>query len=199
MDAQRMAADAWNRLRDTLSTPRLRRLALLAGTAYALIYLYALGHVVISPGSNPLPGGGVFFATSLDNLWKERAPYNYEPVAAFQPVQGFVIFLAVPNLILAAILGLLLGLNIASAVHAYTAVKACGVKNSFSTLGASVPAFLTGFACCAPTFLILLGAAFAASLLALLPFFIPTAIAALLAGLLWNLMRPMPSPHPRAG
>jgi hypothetical protein len=192
-------AEAWGRLRGALSQVRLRRLALLSGTVYALLYLFALGHIIISPGSTPFPGEGVFSVVSLENLWKERAPYNFEPIAVFHPFEGFAIFLAVPNLILAALLGLLLGLNISSSVHAYTAIRACGVKKSFSSVAASLPAFLTGFACCAPTFLILIGATFAAGFLALLPLFMPLAFAALVAGLGWNLLRPLPSLHPQEG
>lgn len=190
--------EAWERLRGALSAPRLRRVALAAGLLYALIYLAALGHLVISPGSTPFPGEGLFTIVSTDNLWRERAPYNFEPIAVFHPVEGFALFLAVPNLLLAGTLGVLLGLNISLSMYAYATLKVCGVKGSFSGMAASLPAFLTGFACCAPTLLILIGAAFAAGFLALLPVLMPLAITALVLGLAWNLFRSMPTVHPQA-
>ncbi|MFQ5838856.1 MAG: hypothetical protein ACE5HJ_08790 [Thermoplasmata archaeon] len=183
----------WTRLRDILSSRRMRRVALLSGLAYSFIYLFTIGHLVISPGSTPFPGEGLISLVSLDNLWKERAPYNFEPIAVFHPFQGFAIFLAVPNLLLAGFLGLLLGLNISASVHAYTQAKACGLGKSFSGIAASVPAFLTGFACCAPTFIILLGTAFAAGFVVLLQWFMPAALGALVLALAWNLLRHLPS------
>ncbi len=189
----RRGQEAVRRLRGTLASPRLRRVALLSGTAYVLLYLFSLGHLVISPGFTPFPERGVLFFIGLENLWRERAPYNFEPIGVFQPFEGFALFLAVPNLLLGAALGFLLGLNVATLVYGYTQAKACGIR-SVSGLFASVPAFLTGFACCSPTFVIILGSAFAASFLALLAWFIPAAIAALVLALAWNLLRYLPTP-----
>ncbi len=129
----------------------------------------------------------------MENLWRQRAPYNFEPVGVFQPFEGFAIFFAVPNLLLGAGLGLLLGLNIATLLHVYARAKACGVK-SVTGLFASIPAFLTGVACCTPTFIVFLGAAFTASFIALLAWLMPAAIAALVLALAWNLLRTIPVP-----
>ncbi len=187
---------AWQRLKDSLATPGLRRIALLSGLAYALLYLYSIGHIIIRPGSTPFPGRGIVSFVSLENLWRERAPYNFEPIAVFHPFEGFAIFLAVPNLLLGAFLGLLLGLNISTLVRSYTRAKACGLSQSVSGIAASVPAFLTGFACCTPSLAILLGAAFTASFVALIQWFMPAAIVALVLSLLWNLVREQPSTVP---
>lgn len=185
--------EAVRRLRESLASPRLRRIALVSGAAYFLLYLFSIGHLVISPGVTPLPGRGVLFFTGLENLWRQRAPYNFEPIGVFQPFEGFAIFFAVPNLLLGAGLGFLLGLNVATLVHGYAEARACGVR-SVSGLFASIPAFLTGFACCSPTFIIILGAAFTASFIALLAWLMPAAIAALVLALAWNLLRTIPGP-----
>ncbi|MEE9600338.1 MAG: hypothetical protein V3W22_01355 [Thermoplasmata archaeon] len=192
-ESMRHVAEAVRRLGDALSYPRYRRIALLSGLAYALFYLYSLGHLVISPGSSPIPGGGVFTFVGFGNIWRERAPYNFEPVGIIQPFEGFAIFLAVPNLLLAATLGLLLGLNISTLVYNYNQARACGLARSFSGVFASLPAFLTGFACCTPTLVILVGASLSASVIGLLQWFMPAAMAALALALVYNLLRPLPA------
>ncbi len=189
----RRGREAVRRLKETLASPKLRRLAWLSGIAYVLLYLFSIGHLVISPGVTPFPDRGVLFFTGLENLWRERAPYNFEPIGVFQPFEGFAIFLAVPNLLLGIALGFLLGLNVSTLLYGYAQAKACGLR-SVSGVFASIPAFLTGFACCTPTFVFLLGTAFAASFIALLAWFMPAAIAALVLALAWNLLRKLPSP-----
>ena len=188
---------AWDRARDrfhgALARPRLKWGGILAGVAYALFYLFTLGHLVIQPGSTPVPNAGVFAVVGLENIWRERAPYNYEPIAVFQPVEGFAVFLAVPNLLLAASLGILLALSLAVAFYLFTEFRACGITGSATGVLASAPAFLTGFACCAPSLAIFLGAASAASLTGLIPILMPAAFLALGLVLAWNLLRKVPS------
>lgn len=186
---------AWNRLRGSLASRRLRRVGLLAGLGYALAYLYSVGHLVVAPGAVPLPGQGPFVFVGWENLWRARAPYNFEPVAVLQPGEGFALLLALPNLLLAASLGLLLALNVTTVVHLVTRARHCGLGKSASGLLASAPAFLTGFACCSPTALaFLLGAVSAAAFVGLLQVLMPAAFAALLGALAWNLLRRLPSP-----
>ncbi|MFQ6012496.1 MAG: hypothetical protein ACE5LS_02495 [Thermoplasmata archaeon] len=183
---------ARNRLRGALATPRLKWGGILAGLSYALFYLFTMGHLVIQPGTTPVPNAGIFAVVGLENLWRERAPYNYEPIAVFQPVEGFAIFLAVPNLLLAASLAILLALSLTVAFYLFTELRACGLTGSASGVLASAPAFLTGFACCAPSLAISLGAVSAAGLTGLLPIFMPAAFVALGLVLGWNLLREVP-------
>lgn len=185
--------EAVHRLGEIRRSRRLKALAVLSGLAYALLYLFSLGHLVFRPGMMAVPGGGLFTVTELENLWRERAPFNFEPIAVFQPVEGVALFLAVPNLLLAAGLGLLLGLNMAALVYAYGRTRACGITHTVGGLAVSVPALLTGFACCSPTFLLLLGAAFSTSFVFLVGWFLPGALAALVAVLAWNLLRTLPT------
>ena len=188
---------AWDRARDrfhgALANPRLKWAGILAGVSYAVFYLFTLGHIVIQPGSTPVPNAGVFAVVGLENIWRERAPYNYEPIAVFQPVEGFAVFLAVPNLLLAAGLGILLALSLAVAFYLFTEFRACGITGSATGILASAPAFLTGFACCAPSLALSLGAVSAASLTGLIPILMPAAFLSLALVLGWNLLRPVPS------
>ncbi len=185
-----IAAEARRRLRGSLASRRVRRLALLAGVAYTLLYLYSLGHLVLGASLPYEPGVHV---VGLENVFRERAPYSYEPVALIQPVEGFALFLAVPNLLLAAALSLLLGLNVTTLAYNYVRSRACGLGRSASGLLASVPAFLTGFACCTPTLVILVGSSLAATVIALTAWFMPAALAALAASLAYNLVRQLPA------
>jgi hypothetical protein len=190
----------WERARvrftGALANPRLKWGGIAAGVAYAIFYLVSLGHIVIQPGTTPVPSAGVFAVVGLENLWRERAPYNYEPVAVFQPFEGFAIFLAVPNLLLAAGLAILLALSLAVAFYLFTEFRACGITGSASGILASAPAFLTGFACCAPSLAISLGAVSAASLTGLIPIFMPAAFVAMGLVLGWNLLRGVPGTTP---
>lgn len=186
---------ARDRLRGTLASRRLRWAGLLAGLGYALTYLYSVGHLIVGPGAVALPGQGPFVFVGWENLWRTRAPYNYEPVAVLQPGEGFALLLALPNLLLAAGLGVLLALTLTTAVHLYTQARHCGLGKSASGILASAPAFLTGFACCSPTALaFLLGAVSAVAFVGLLQVLMPAAFAALLAALAWNLLRRVPAP-----
>ncbi|MBI4562319.1 MAG: hypothetical protein HY724_09775 [Candidatus Rokubacteria bacterium] len=192
MDLLSVLREGWARLRAALARGRPKRVGILSGVAYVLVYLFSLGHIAITPGRAAFPGAGVFTYVGLENLWRQRAPYNYEPVAIFQPVDGFAIFLAVPNLLLAIALGTLVALNVAVFLHGNTQSRHCGLAKSASGLVASLPAFLTGFACCAPSLVILLGAVFASSFLLFVEVAMPAAIAALILSLAWNLFRPVP-------
>lgn len=185
---------AWARLGEAVARPRLKWAGILSGLGYAFVYLFSLGHLIVQPGLVVFPGRGAFFVVGLENLWRERAPWNWEPVAVFQPVEGFALFLSMPNLLLAAGLGTLLALNVTASIHLYTEARHCGLAKSASGILASAPAFLTGFACCAPTFLLALGTVSAGLFLALVPFLLPAAFAALGGALAWNLLRSLPAP-----
>ncbi len=108
-------------------------------------------------------------------------------------MEGFAVFLAVPNLLLAAGLGILLALNVTAPIYVYTQVRSCCLAKSVSGIFASAPAFLTGFACCAPTVAIFIGSISAAAFVVLIQVFMPVAFAALMLALAWNLLRRLPS------
>lgn len=192
MDPGALLRTAAGRLREALGERRIRRGAGAAGVAYLLGYLYAVGHLVITPGLRAFPGRGPFFVVGLENLWRLRAPYNWEPVAVLQPVDGIALFLSLPNLLLGSALGTLLALNLAAFVHVYLRSRQCSPARSASGLLASLPAFVTGFACCAPSFLVVLGAVSATSFLLFVQIVMPVALAALVLALLWNLVRDVP-------
>lgn len=177
-------------LRRALRGPGYRRLALLAGSAYLLFYLYSLGQFVLDPRVVPpegspsfvlLPGWGA-------KLFKPIAGYTFEPVAALYPFPGLTVLIAPPNLAIGAVLGSLVGLNVATAASALAAVRSCR-RTSWTGLLGSLPGLLTGFACCVPTVALVLGANLALVLISLQGVLLPVSAAGLLAGLIWNLHR----------
>ncbi len=177
-------------LLEALKRPRYRRISLSLGFLYFLLYLYAIGQLVLgrnafSPEESPafvlVPGWPA-------KLFEPIAGYTFEPVAALYPFEGLTFLVAPPNLLIGASLGGLIALNVASAAHSLATVRVCR-RLSWTGLLGSLPALLTGFACCVPTVGLVLGANLALTLISLQTFLLPVSLAALAAGLFWNLHR----------
>ncbi len=81
------------------------------------------------------------------------------------PSSHLAVFLSPVNLLLGAVVAALVGCNIAVAAHAARQAASCR-RTRYARLLGVLPAFLLGFACCVPTFLLVLGASTAAALLA---------------------------------
>jgi hypothetical protein len=117
----------------------------------------------------------------------------WEPIAAFYPVRSVALFLSVPNLLLALVLGTLVGLNMAVAIARARVLAAVERRGGFlSGFLASVPALLTGVSCCVPTIVFALGslaATFTVAAIRLTPFFLPLAAVALTGNLLWGIRK----------
>jgi hypothetical protein len=177
-------------LLEALKKPRYRRISLSVGFLYLLVYLYAIGQLVlsrdvVSPERRP--------AFILDPGWPTKllepiAGYTFEPVAALYLFEGLTLFIAPLNLLIGTVLAGLIALNIVSALYALAAVRSCR-RLSWTSLLGSLPALLTGFACCVPTVGLVLGANLLLTLIGLQTFLLPVSVAALAAGLLWNLHR----------
>lgn len=133
-------------------------------------------------------------------VFKQVAPFYYEPIAAIYPVNYVTILVSPVNIGMGVLLGSLVGLNVAVALYVVAQAKACRGRAFTGLLGA-LPGFLTGFACCVPTVALVLGAQFTVALVALRSYFFPFALLALLASLGWNARRArdlagVPSPAP---
>lgn len=164
-------------------------MALAVGFLYLLFYLYAIRQLVI--GGVVSPSGGPAFA--VDPNWFSRlfdpiGGYTFEPIAALYLFDGTVLFLAPLNLLIGLVLGGLITLNVASAAYSLATVRTCR-RLSWTGLLGSLPALLTGFACCVPTIGLLLGANLLLALISLQSFLLPLGVAGLSAGLFWNLYR----------
>lgn len=184
-----------NQLTDCLSDRVARGVGAWAGVAFMLLYLYSVGNIVIAAGED-LAFGREIPAVAVvpdwvSKMWKPIAPFVWEPIAALYLTRSVVVFLAVPNMLLALLLGTLVALNmtiaIARARLMVTLKKGRGLMRGFL---ASLPALLTGFTCCVPTIILALGslaAAFSIAAITIAPYFLPVAAIALMANLFWGL------------
>ena len=182
-------------LTDCLSDRVARRMGLWTGVAFLLLYLYSVGNIVIAPRAELAFGTAVPAVSVVSDwatkIWKPVAPFVWEPIVALYPIRSVALFISVPNLLLAILLGTLLALNMAVAIARarlmVTVQKGRGFVRGFL---ASLPALLTGVSCCVPTIVLALGslaAGFTVAAIAIAPYFLPVAAFALLANLIWGL------------
>lgn len=168
-----------------------RRIALISAFLYLLTYLYSIRHIVFLRGV-ALPVEAVpAFQVVPDwsaKLGKTIAPYAYEPLAALYLTPQLTIFLAPVNLLLGLMLGTLVGINLALAVHQFKRQRACHRPTVSGFLG-SLPSLLTGFTCCVPTVALVLGANSVLALIALRAYLVPVSTFLLVAGALWGAWR----------
>ncbi|MFF9012995.1 hypothetical protein ACF09C_08465 [Streptomyces sp. NPDC014870] len=178
------------RVRAAFAVRRHRRTALIAASLTLLVYLFSIGDLAIS-ASGRFTGAPVF-QTAPGQLLQVRAPYLFEPVLAWHPTSHLAIFLSPVNLLLGVLVAVLVGCNFAVAAHTATTVASCR-RTRYARVLAVLPAFLLGFACCVPTFLLLLGASTAAALLPVLiplrPVFYPLTLLMLSGTLVWGTSR----------
>lgn len=176
-------------LRRSFEKPGRRWLALAIGALYFLFYLYAVGQLAVRGVVTPV-GSPAFVVDPewVSKLFDPIAGYTFEPAAAIYLPGGAAILLAPPNLLIGLALGGLIALNVATAAYSLSAVRSCR-RLSWTGLLGSLPALLTGFACCVPTIGLVLGANLALALISVQTFLLPLGVAALAAGLFWNLYR----------
>ncbi|WP_251015393.1 hypothetical protein [Streptomyces sp. ISL-99] len=177
-------------VRAALGVRRHRRVGLVAAAVMLLAYPASIGDLVVS-ASGRFTGIPVF-QTAWEQLFQARAPYLFEPVLAVHPTQHVAVFLSPLNLLLGAIVAALVGSNVAVAGLAALQAASCR-RTRYARLLAVLPAFLLGFACCVPTFLLVLGSGTAAALLPVLiplrPVFYPFTLLLLIGTLVWGASR----------
>jgi len=151
------------------------------GTAvgYLLIYLYALGHLA--------PGIGGFDVTVVSGTLRkffqpELGPFSFTPVARVSV--GPVTYLLSLNTVLGLGIASLVGLNLGLTYLAWRQPAACGIGSSSSGFLASIPAVLSGTACCGPVVLIVLGIQASGIIVTAFQFLLPIAVVLLLGSLI---------------
>ena len=186
-----------HQLTDCLSDRVVRRVGLWTGIAFLLLYLYSVGNIVIAPGvdlafGRPIPTASVVTDWAA-KMWKPISPFVWEPIVALYPIRSVALFISVPNVLMALLLGSLVAVNTAVAIARARLVAAVqrrgGVLRGFL---ASFPALLTGVSCCVPTIVLALGslaATFTVAAITITPFFLPAAALALAGNLLWGLRK----------
>lgn len=149
--------------------------------SYVLVYLWAIQDLVVGTGlgvgidvvSDPLarafesgPGQFTYEGVAIVDLWVVRL--------LFSPV----------NVSIGVGLAALVGANLALSYLAVVQPRSCGISASSGVL-ASLPALLSGGACCAPVLLIALGITAGGTLLTAITWLLPVGVALLLASLVY--------------
>lgn len=190
--AAHSAAELMRVIGEALAVRRRRRWGYVGAGIYLVIYLFAIQNVLISPGRDlsrfvSIPSVQVV-ADWPSKVFQQQAPFFYESVAVVYPANHVTILVSPVNIAMGLLLGALVGLNVTVALHAMATAASCG-KRGFGGLLGAIPGFLTGFACCVPTFALVLGAQFTVFLIAIRSWFFPVAVAALVISALWNARR----------
>jgi hypothetical protein len=158
--------------------------AVLVGVSlvYLGLYLYILGHLRFTGG-----GGFEYFAVSdpLSRMFRTTGTLAFEPVASV--VIGPLQLLVAPvNVAIGGLLASLVGVNLAVSFLAWRHPAACDIGGGkASGLLASLPALLSGTACCGPVVLIAVGIQASGVLIASFGFLVPAAMLLLLGSLIY--------------
>lgn len=123
----------------------------MASLLYTAVYLISIGHLrlVLAQGT---------FGFSLASNWqsllvKSNAPFLWEPIARVS-TPLFAVLIAPLNIALGFTLGVFVALNISATIYLRSLPKQCRLEGGSKGFMAILPTFLTGFACCAPAFLV---------------------------------------------
>ena len=164
----------------------------IVGAVYFVLYGVGLGHLGrrgggavrrrVGGGSAPLVD---LFVVSdpLATATRRVAPFQYEPIALVSA--GPVEYLFAPvNAAIGVGLALLVGVTLAVSAVAWRGPSACRIGAGAGAV-AGLPGLVSGFVCCGPTILLVIGIQASAGLLGVLQWFLPLAVASLLVTLLW--------------
>ena len=87
-----------NRLTACLSDRMARRIGVWLGLVFALLYLYSVGNIVISPGADLAfgkPTPSIFLVSDWSaKIWKSIAPFAWEPIAPVYPLHSVALFIS---------------------------------------------------------------------------------------------------------
>jgi hypothetical protein len=177
-------------LSSILSQKRFFLTALIVFVLYLLIYLAAVGHLIFT---SRMEQAESFFVIKIlpnwrDLLFRQRSPFLFEAIGVIYFGSNIKLFISLPNLILATILGSLVGANIALSHYTFRKMGLSGSRGIVSLLG-TIPPIISGTVCCVPTIVLLIGLQLTATLATAWSFFVPVSIALLLFSLFWSLRR----------
>lgn len=147
--------------------------------AYALVYQLAIQDLTLDLAGRPADAFVVPEWQAL--MWRERAPFQFEPIAVIE-APALVWLVSPVNLAIGLVLGVLTGFQIALVRIARRCSTVCGLSPATGVL-AGLPGLFAGSACCAPIVFILLGVQVTASLMSLMALMIPIAFVLLTLGL----------------
>ncbi len=163
--------------------------AIIAVIAYFIIYLAATKFLILSFRIEPMES---FFGFKLLPNWtglifRQRSAFLFESIGVIS-IGPIKLFLSIGNFIIALILGLLVAANISISYYSFRSLSLRGTKGFISLLG-TIPAIISGVACCVPTLILVIGLQLTATLAAIWSFFVPLSAVLLFLSLWWSLRR----------
>jgi hypothetical protein len=160
---------------------------------YFVFYLWSVGNIQF--GKFEPAFNAVISPNAASLLGKTIAPWLWESIG-FVRLGIVEIYISPLNILVASILSTLIFFNILVAAYSYRLGRTCNIKTSgWHGLLGFLPGFLTGFACCVPTFIIALGSVasgFTVFFIGIRPYFIPTAVLIMIWGYWWSMRRITP-------
>lgn len=114
------------------------------GIIYFFIYYWSIGFVKFNPGTT------IYLENWRELLFRRSSFFLYEPIG-IQSIANLQFYIAPMNILIGLVLTLLVSINIMMVLHLRKQSKVCSVK--YSGFIGILPSFLTGFACCTPSFL----------------------------------------------
>lgn len=168
-----------------LAETQVRIAALLSVAAYSVLYLAATEHLVIVDNA-----GGPSLQILRD--WQElvfrrRGPFLFEPIGAVY-LGPLALYLSIPNLLIAFVLGLLVAANVAVSYYGFRTLGMRGLTGLRALIG-TIPALVSGAACCVPTLILVIGLQLTATLATVWSLLLPVSAVLLLASVWWSLRR----------
>jgi len=156
---------------------------------YVIMYLAATQFLIFVQRT---PMAEAFFELKILENWRElifrqRSPFLFESIGALY-IGGIKVFISVPNILIAVLLGVLVAFNISVSYYSFRALSLRGVRGVMGLLG-TVPAIVSGAACCVPTLILVIGFQLTATLATLWSFFVPLSFVLLLVTLWWALYK----------
>jgi len=153
-------------------------LSLLLGGAYLLTYLATVGDLSLGSAS----GVTIRVVEDLSLALQSTGFFRFEAVALVE-LPGVTYLLSPLNLVVGGVLAALVGANAGLSYLALVQPRACGLEASSGAF-ASLPALLSGAACCGPTVLLLVGLQASATLVTVFQLLVPLAAVLLVVSLL---------------
>lgn len=161
--------------------------ALISLAAYVVLYLAAMRYLVVTPGETDR-----LFAFELSPEWRNlafrrRGPFLFEPIGVLH-LAPLAIFLSIPNIAIALGLGMLVGANVAASYYGFHALGMRGLRGVHALIG-TIPALISGAACCVPMLILVIGLQLTATLATVWSWLVPISALLLLISLWWSLQR----------
>jgi hypothetical protein len=152
-----------------------------------VLYLAAMNYLVVTPRDTQSLLAVEVLPEWRNLVFRQRAPFLFEPIGVVH-VAPLAIFLSIPNLVIAIVLGLLVGANVAASYYGFRELGMRGVRGLHALIG-TVPALISGAACCVPTLILVIGLQLTATVATVWSWLVPISAVLLVISLWWSLRR----------